>query len=75
MQRLEPDEGKLSCPVLRGGGLSNETSLPDEAPGEFCHRRVVAAWLRKHTGVLVEEFSPKRRGHVEWLRELQGAEA
>jgi hypothetical protein len=31
--------------------------------------------MRKHTGVLVEEFNPKLRGHVEWLREMQGAEA
>jgi len=26
---LEPDEGKLSCPVLRGGSVSNDTLLPD----------------------------------------------
>ena len=26
---LEPDEGKLSCPVLRGGSGSNAASLPD----------------------------------------------
>jgi transposase len=26
---LEPDEGKLSCPVLRGGSVSNGASLPD----------------------------------------------
>ena len=26
---LEPDEGKLSCPVLRGGSVSNDVSLPD----------------------------------------------
>jgi transposase len=26
---LEPDEGKLSCPVLRGGGVSNDALLPD----------------------------------------------
>jgi transposase len=26
---LEPDEGKLSCPVLRGGSASNDASLPD----------------------------------------------
>jgi len=25
---LEPDEGKLSCPVLRGGSVSNDTLLP-----------------------------------------------
>jgi len=28
-ERLEPDEGKLSCPVLRGGGGGNAASLPD----------------------------------------------
>ena len=27
--RLEPDEGKLSCPVLRGGSASNDALLPD----------------------------------------------
>lgn len=26
---LEPDEGKLSCPVLRGEGVSNDALLPD----------------------------------------------
>jgi len=25
----EPDEGKLSCPVLRGGNSGNVVSLPD----------------------------------------------
>ena len=29
LQRLELDEGKLSRPVLRGGGGGNVTSLPD----------------------------------------------
>lgn len=29
LQRLEPDDGKLSCPVLRGGSGSNAASLPD----------------------------------------------
>ncbi len=26
---LEPDEGKLSCPVVRGGSVSNDALLPD----------------------------------------------
>ena len=26
---LEPDEGKLSCPVLRGESVSNDALLPD----------------------------------------------
>ena len=29
LTRLEPDEGKLSSPVLRGGSGSNAASLPD----------------------------------------------
>jgi hypothetical protein len=61
--------------VITDLGGDNIVMVCWEAPGEFCHRRVVAAWLRKHTGVLVEEFNPKRRGHVEWLREMQEAEA
>jgi uncharacterized protein (DUF488 family) len=61
--------------VIRDLGGDNFILLCWEAPGEFCHRRVVAAWLRKCTGVLVEEFNPKLRGHVEWLREMQGAGA
>ena len=61
--------------VIREMGGYNFIMVCFEPPGEFCHRRVVAAWLRKRTGVLVEEFNPKRRGHVEWLREMQGAEA
>ncbi len=27
-----------------------------EAPGKFCHRRLVAAWLEKHLGVDVPEL-------------------
>jgi len=61
--------------VIRNLGGDNFIMCCWELPGEFCHRRVVAAWLRKCTGVLVEEFNPKRRGHVEWLREMQGAGA
>ena len=61
--------------VITDLGGDNFIMLCFEPPGEFCHRRVVAAWMRKHTGVLVEEFNPKLRGHVEWLREMQGAEA
>ena len=34
LQLLEPDEGKLSCPVLRGGSGGNVTPLPDKVnPG------------------------------------------
>src|SRR5204862_3961351 len=29
LRRLEPDAGKLACPVLRGGDAGNSVSLPD----------------------------------------------
>jgi hypothetical protein len=31
LERLEPGAGKLARPVLRGGWLGNELSLPDKA--------------------------------------------
>jgi len=57
--------------VIRDLGGGNFIILCGEPPGEFCHRRVVAAWLRKHTGVLIEEFIPSHKRHVEWLRGLK----
>jgi len=57
--------------VIRDLGGDNFILLCWEPPGEFCHRRVVAAWLRKHTGVLVEEFIHSHKRHAEWLRGLQ----
>ena len=36
MQWLEPDEGKLSRPVLRGGGGGNAASLPDQTLETKC---------------------------------------
>ncbi|WP_449244000.1 DUF488 family protein, N3 subclade [Desulfobacca acetoxidans] len=41
-----------------------------EAPGEFCHRLVVAAWLQKEVGVVVEELNPKLRRHQDWLKTM-----
>ena len=56
--------------VIRDLGGDNFILLCWEAPGEFCHRRVVAAWLRKETGILIEELNTKLRRHQEWLREM-----
>ena len=36
-ERLEPDDGKLSSPVLRGGNGSNTASLPDLATRRGFH--------------------------------------
>jgi hypothetical protein len=57
--------------VLRDLGEDNFLLLCWEAPGEFCHRRVVAAWLQKEAGVQVEEFNSKLKRHAAWLREIQ----
>jgi uncharacterized protein (DUF488 family) len=57
--------------VIRDLGGDNFIMCCWELPGEFCHRRVVAAWLRKHTGVLIEEFIPSHKRHAEWLRGLK----
>jgi hypothetical protein len=51
-------------------GGDNFAMLCWEAPEEFCHCRVVAAWMRKHTGILVEELDLKLRRHAGWLRNL-----
>jgi len=42
-----------------------------EPPGQFCHRQVVATWLKKELGLEVPEFNPRLRGHQAWLREMQ----
>jgi len=59
--------------VIREMGGDNFIMLCFEPPGEFCHRRVVAAWLRKHTGVLIEEFFPSSKRHAEWLSSMASA--
>ncbi len=66
LDRLDPYQ------IIRDLGDDDFLMLCWEVPGEFCHRRVVVAWLRKHTGVLVEELNPKLRRHQDWLREMTG---
>lgn len=57
--------------VLRDLGGDNFILLCWEAPGEFCHRLVVAAWFKKELGLEVPEFNPKLRIHQEWLRKIK----
>ena len=54
LDRLDPMR------VIREMGGDDFIMCCWEPPGEFCHRRVVAAWMRKHTGVLVQEFNTNR---------------
>lgn len=63
LDKLDPRQ------VLQDLGGDNFIMLCWEAPGEFCHRRVVAAWFRKELGITVDEFDPKLRSHAAWMRE------
>ncbi len=43
-----------------------------EAPGQWCHRRVVAVWLELNIpGLKIDELDPKRKEHEKWLREIK----
>ena len=64
LDRLDPMR------VIREMGGDDFIMCCWEPPGEFCHRRVVAAWMRKETGLLIEELNTKLRRHQEWLREM-----
>jgi hypothetical protein len=58
--------------VLHDLGGDDVVLLCWEPPGEFCHRQVVAAWLKAQMGIAVEEFNPRLRSHREWLRRMEG---
>jgi len=57
--------------VLRDLGGDDVVLLCWEPPGEFCHRQVVAAWLKAQLGVVVEELNPRLRRHRDWLKEME----
>jgi hypothetical protein len=59
--------------VLNDLGGDDVVLLCWEPPGEFCHRQVVAAWLKAQVGVVVEELNPRLRRHRDWLRERGGS--
>jgi hypothetical protein len=65
LDRLDPYK------IIQDLGGDDFIMLCWEAPGEFCHRRVVAVWMEKATGVRIEEFDQKRKAHAEWLRRKQ----
>jgi hypothetical protein len=64
LDKLDPHK------IIKDLGGDNFLLLCWEDPGVFCHRRVVAAWMQKETGVIVEEFNPKLRRHQDWLKEM-----
>jgi len=64
LDKLDPHK------IIKDLGGDNFILLCWEDPGVFCHRRVVAAWMQKEAGALVEEFNAKLRRHQDWLREM-----
>jgi hypothetical protein len=67
-QRLEPDEGKLSCPVLRGGSGSNAAPLPDKLceglPGNRARWRM--EWSEPVSEHCADTVCPRLRTVFEW---------
>jgi len=68
LDKLDPQQ------VLQDLGGDDFLILCWEGPGEFCHRRVVAAWLMKELGIIIDEFDPKLRRHAQWLWEMERRE-
>jgi len=61
--------------VLEDLGGDDFLMLCWEPPGEFCHRQVVAAWIKKELGLEIPEYNPKLRRHQEWLRDMRERKA
>jgi uncharacterized protein (DUF1778 family) len=79
--RLEPDEGKLSRPVLRGGSGGNAAPLPDQWPLRNTIDNPVTKWHHVVMEHVMEEprkritarVSDKVRVTLEQAAELLGA--
>jgi hypothetical protein len=61
---LEPDEGKLSCPVLRGGRSGNASSLPDYEK-DVGNKDVIRACCWAHARRrFIDALKVQTKGHV-----------
>ena len=55
LSRIDPHEFINRLETLGGG--SDVALCCYEKPGEFCHRHLLAEYLTKNTGVVIDEFS------------------
>lgn len=55
LNKLNPQEVKKLLQTVTGG--KDFALLCFERPGDFCHRHLVAQWLREEVGLGIEEFS------------------
>jgi len=56
--RLRAEDVVAEIETLSNG--KDAALLCYEKPGDFCHRRLLAEWLTRETGIEVEEFDPER---------------
>lgn len=50
--------------------FKNSVLLCWELPGEFCHRRIIAAWVEKNLGIEVPEWNEKDEKKVKNINPL-----
>lgn len=60
--RLEPDEGKLLRPVLRGGVASNGNSLPDQS-WLFSYWGTLLKFMADHFLIIEGDFLGRERAY------------
>lgn len=56
------DARKILDDIARLSGGRDAALLCYEKPGDFCHRHLLADWLREKTGADIEEFVTDSRG-------------
>lgn len=64
---------KYTAEMVIAGIPDGAILLCYESPGDFCHRRVLAEWVEKETGIVIPEVKDKKT--IEYERQLQFVES